>query len=263
MKLAMAQMAMTDRLEDNFYKSLRMINLAKDSDLIFFPEIQFSPFFPLRPNRQAARYLMDRTHPFIGKMQEKAQEHQMYISPNFYMHDGHNYDTSLLIDPNGEIVGESHMVHIANFPHFYEKEYYTPAPDGFKVFDTPFGKIGIVICFDRHFPESVRSCALRGAQLILIPTANLKEEPMALFEAEIRTQAYQNGVFIAMCNRVGREEDVIFAGESLVAHPNGRIMIKADDREALATVELDLSEATKRQKGVPFLKLRRPQEYEL
>ena len=261
MKLAMAQMAMTDRLEDNFYKSLRMINLAKDSDLIFFPEIQFSPFFPLRPNRQAARYLMDRTHPFIGKMQEKAQEHQMYISPNFYMHDGHNYDTSLLIDPNGEIVGESHMVHIADFPHFYEKEYYTPAPDGFKVFDTPFGKIGIVICFDRHFPESVRSCALRGAQLILIPTANLKEEPMALFEAEIRTQAYQNGVFIAMCNRVGRDGEMDFSGESLVTDSDGNLLLMADDQEKILYCQVH-PELSKHIRGSrPYTSLRRKDLY--
>lgn len=261
MKLAMAQMSMTENIEQNYIKSLRMINLAKGCDLIFFPEIQFSPFFPQYTNRHANKYLMTKEHPYIKNLQKKAKENHIYISPNFYMHDGKNYDTSLMIDSNGNIIGESEMVHIASFPHFYEKEYYAPGRNGFKVFETPFGKIGIVICFDRHIPESVRSCALQGADLVIIPTANIKGEPLDLFEAEIRTQAYQNGVFIAMCNRVGTEGNITFAGQSLVVHPNGRVMMKANEQEQLVSIELNLSESDARQEEVPYLDLRRPEEY--
>ena len=75
----------------------------------------------------------------------------------------------------------------------------TPSEDGFKVFDTPFGKVGIVICFDRHLPESIRTCTLKGAQLIIIPTANTLAEPLEMFEWELRVQAFQNNVFVAMC----------------------------------------------------------------
>ena len=112
--------------------------------------------------------------------------------------------------------------------------------DGFCVYDTPFGKIGIVICFDRHIPTGIRACAKRGAELILIPTANLLSEPMELFEWEIRVQAFQNLSYIAMCNRVGREDRLVFSGESLVASPDGRIVYKADEKEQLCLIDIPL-----------------------
>ena len=86
-----------------------------------------------------------------------------------------------------------------------ECDYYTPSEEGFQVFTTEFGKIGIVICFDRHLPESIRSCAAQGADLVIVPTANTKAEPLEMFEWEMRVQAYQNQTFVAMCNRVGKE----------------------------------------------------------
>ena len=81
---------------------------------------------------------------------------------------------------------------------------------GFKVFETEFGKLGIVVCFDRHYPESIRTEALKGADLILIPTVNTKAEPSEMFEWELRAQAFQNSTIIAMCNRVGAEGDMDF-----------------------------------------------------
>lgn len=153
------------------------------------------------------------------------------------------------------------MVHIAQARQFYEQDYYEPSRTGFKVFDTLFGKIGIVICYDRHLPESIRTCALKGAQLILIPAANTKAEPMEMFEWEIRVQAMQNQVFVAMCNRVGLEGEMEFAGESLVAHPSGDVLLKADDREQLLTCEVDLREAAELRKKVPYIKTRRPEWY--
>jgi len=111
-------------------------------------------------------------------------------SPNLYLETNEKaYDASLFIDRTGEILGISKMVHIMQSPYFYEQDYYTPSDDGFKVYDTPEGKIGVVICFDRHLPESIRSCVALGADLILIPTANIDGEPLDLFEWEIRVQA--------------------------------------------------------------------------
>ena len=121
--------------------------------------------------------------------------------------------------------------------------------------------MGIVICFDRHIPESIRTCALKGADLVIIPTANTEEEPMELFEWEIRVQAMQNAVFVAMCNRVGREDAMDFAGQSLVADPYGNLVVKAGNEEGLISAELDLSLARKRKKEVPWLDLRRTDLY--
>ena len=119
-----------------------------------------------------------------------------------------------------------------------------------------------MICFDRHLPESIRTCALKGADLVIIPTANTKAEPMELFEWEIRVQAMQNQIFVAMCNRVGREDGMDFAGESLIVHPSGDVICKADDREQLIVQELDLAEARLwREQKRPYLKQRRPECY--
>ena len=153
------------------------------------------------------------------------------------------------------------MVHIAQAKQFYEQDYYTPSDDGFKVFDTPHGKVGIVICYDRHLPESIRTCALMGAQLIIIPTANTKTEPMELFEWEIRVQAMQNQVFVAMCNRVGMEGEMSFSGESLVVAPDGSLICKADDKEQILSCEIDLSEATRLREKVPYIATRRKEWY--
>lgn len=184
------------------------------------------------------------------------------MSPNVYLEaDGKRYDTSLWIDPCGELKGTAKMVHIAQAEQFYEQDYYTPSPDGFKVFDTPLGKVGIVICFDRHLPESIRTCALMGAQLVIIPTANTEAEPMELFEWEVRVQAMQNQVFVAMCNRVGLENKMDFAGQSIVVHPSGDVIVKADNKQRLVTCDIDLAEVELWRGKRPYISTRRKDMY--
>ncbi|WP_444313024.1 carbon-nitrogen hydrolase family protein, partial [Megasphaera sp.] len=123
------------------------------------------------------------------------------------------------------------------------------------------GKIGVVICFDRHLPESIRTCAAMGAELVLIPTANLTTEPLDLFEWEIRVQAYQNNVFIAMCNRVGREGDVTFAGQSLVVDSEGQTLFKAGGEAGLVYCDIDLEKCKASRQARPYITLRRPEFY--
>lgn len=159
------------------------------------------------------------------------------------------------------LLGKSAMVHVTSAPQFYELDYYTPSPDGFRVYDTSFGKIGVVICFDRHLPESIRTCAAMGAELVLIPTANLTTEPLDLFEWEIRVQAYQNNVFIAMCNRVGREGDVTFAGQSLVVDSEGQTLFKAGGEAGLVYCDIDLEKCKASRQARPYITLRRPEFY--
>ena len=262
MKLALAQMSMQSCMEDNLKKTLAFCEEAAGSDLLFFPEIQLSPFFPQYEKQEVSQYCLTKDSAEIAALQAKAAEHHYYFSPNVYMEQGgKRYDTSLWIDPEGRLADTAEMVHIAQAKQFYEQDYYAPSEHGFKVFDTPFGKVGIVICYDRHLPESVRTCVLKGAELILIPTANTKAEPMEMFEWEIRVQAMQNQVFIAMCNRVGCEGEMDFAGESLVVHPSGDVLAKADDQEQLLTCEITLQEATELRSRIPYLKTRRPEWY--
>lgn len=153
------------------------------------------------------------------------------------------------------------MVHVAQAEHFYEQDYYTPSDDGFHVFDTDIGRIGIVVCFDRHYPESIRTEALMGADLILVPTVNEKAEPLTMFEWEIRVQAFQNSVAIAMCNRVGTEDDMKFAGESLVTDAYGNLICKAGDEEGVLYAEVDLKKSSDLRNKKPYTQLRRTEDY--
>ena len=262
MKLSLIQMSMSEDSNKNLEKSLVFCKKAQGSDLVFFPEIQLCPFFPQYEGKDVSKYCLKENAVEITAFCEKAAQYNYYLSPNIYMElNGKRYDTSLWINPEGDIIDYVKMVHVAQAKQFYEQDYYTPSDDGFKVFDTPHGKVGIVICYDRHLPESIRTCALMGAQLIIIPTANTKAEPMELFEWEIRVQAMQNQVFVAMCNRVGTEGEMAFSGESLVAAPDGSLICKADDKEQILNCEIDLNEATKLRKKVPYIATRRKEWY--
>ena len=262
MKLALAQMKIRTEIAENLENSLRFCDMAQDCDLLFFPEIQLTPFFPQYHGLCADPYCMELDDPALQKIYQKAKEHQYYLSPNVYLQSGDaRYDASLWVTPDGTVQDVAKMVHIAQNVGFYEQYYYTPSDDGFKVFQTPFGNVGIVICFDRHLPESIRSCALQGADLVIVPTANTKSEPMELFEWEMRVQAMQNQVFIAMCNRVGTEGEMQFAGESLVIHPSGKVLAKADDTEQLLICDIDLQEVQEVRKNLDYLSLRRPDMY--
>ena len=171
------------------------------------------------------------------------------------------YDASLWIAPNGKILDIAKMVYIAQNEKFYEQDYYTPSDDGFHVFNTEFGKIGIVVCFDRHYPESIRTESLQEADLILIPTVNTKAEPSEMFEWEVRVQAFQNSVAIAMCNRVGVEGEMDFAGESMAVDANGEILARADDTEQIVYVDINLEKSGKVREKRPYTRLRRKEFY--
>lgn len=166
MKLAMAQMGMSPSVEENLSKTIQFIEQAAvaGADLIFFPEIQLSPFLPQYEKRNASAWAMSLDGPEISAIRNACRTFHIYASPNVYLElNGKNYDASLMIDANGELLGISKMVHISQSRYFYEKDYYTLSDDGFKVYDTHFGKIGIVICFDRHLPDGIQTCARQGA----------------------------------------------------------------------------------------------------
>ena len=265
MIIGLAQMSMESDMEANFLKSLEYMRSAakQDVDLICFPEVQLSPFFAQYERRNVDAYVIEITDRYIKEMCVYCRNLGIYATPNFYVEEnGKRYDMSFLIDANGEIIGRQKMVHVAQCENFYEQDYYTPSEEGFQVFDTSFGKIGIVVCFDRHYPESIRTEALRGAELIIIPTANTTREPSELFQWEVRVQAFQNSVNIAMCNRVGTEDEMEFSGESIVTDFNGNISAVADYKEQLLTTEVDLGAATRTREAKSYVQLRRPNLYE-
>lgn len=264
MRIALSQMKNAGSMEKNLGSSLEAIRTAaaNGADLVLFPEVQFTSFFPQYPGLDARKYALTIDHGYVREFQKACREHKVMAVPNIYLlENGKYYDASLLIDQSGQIAGVQKMVHIAQASQFYEQDYYAPSDDGFHVFETPYGSIGIVVCFDRHYPESIRTETLMGADLILIPTVNVKAEPLEIYEWEIRIQAFQNSVAIAMCNRVGREDAMDFAGESLLVDANGNVAAKADDREQILYADVDLAFGRAVRAGRPYTSLRRKEFY--
>ncbi len=264
MKIALAQLQCVSDMDANLEQSLLAMSSASASgaELICFPEIQLSPFFPQYPRRDVTQYAVSLEHTAITRMQKQCRALSMVAVPNVYLQQESGvFDASPVINSDGQILGVSSMVHIVQADCFYEQDYYTPAKDGFHVYHTSAGCIGVVICFDRHFPESIRSCVLQGAQLIVIPTANTRAEDSQMFEWEMRVAAMQNGVFIAMCNRVGNEGNMDFCGESLLVDPNGDVIVKGDARPQVLCADIDLNAVSEAQKLRPYLALRRPEFY--
>lgn len=264
MKLAMAQMSNAGTVERNLKKSIDAIRTAarEGADLILFPEVQLTEFFPQYPGGDATSYGLEIDSETVNNIRTACREGGIAAVPNIYLMENEKYyDASILIDRNGEIVGVQKMVHVAQAEQFYEKDYYTPSDTGFQVFDTEHGRIGIVVCFDRHYPESVRTESLMGADLILVPTVNTKSEPLEIFEWEIRIQAFQNSVVVAMCNRVGKEGEMDFAGESMVADACGNCVVKADDSEQIVYADIDMKASKRERSRRPYTTLRRKELY--
>ncbi len=269
----MAQISISNNIADNLQKTIDYIKEAgKKADFVFFPELQLTPFYPLYHIEHWGVERKDLALTFQSKeveaIRQAAQDAKIWVSPNMYMDDSftnplsgitHPYyrDMNLVINPEGELVETASMVHVLGVEDFWETDYYDPSDDGFKVIETPQGKVGIVICYDRHLPESIRTCALKGAELIIIPTVNMKNEPMEMFMQELRVQAYQNNVFIAMCNRVGKQDKAEFAGESLVINPEGEVLVKANDQEQLIVCDIALSEVHQVRAKRPYIHTRR------
>lgn len=264
MRIALAQMKINENTKENFEKTLHLIEAAakNGAQLICFPELQLSPFFPQYEGVDTSNYVLSINDEKIKKIQEKCRELNIISIPNIYLEENKKYfDASLVINGDGEIMGTSKMVHIMRCHQFYEQDYYSPSDTGFRVYETPIGRIGIIVCFDRHIAESFRLCALQGADLIIIPTANVKDEPLEKFEWELRIPAMQNNIFIAMCNRVGIEGEMDFAGQSIVVDPNGDVVVKADEKEQIVYADIDLTMVQECREQRPYINLRRPQVY--
>jgi len=238
---------------------------ADGAALVAFAELAFTPFYP---QHQATRDVRDLAEPVPGPTTEVfaalARELRLVIVLNVYERDGeHAYDCSPVLDADGRLVGRTRMVHITEYPGFHEQQYYSPGDLGAPVFDTAVGRVGVAICYDRHFPEYMRALGLAGADLVVVPQAGVEDEwPAGFFEAELCTPAFQNGYFVALCNRVGREDRLVFAGESFVCGPDGRVITRAPrGQDAILLADLDLSAVTRSHGRRLLMRDRRPELY--
>src|SRR5438876_1358395 len=177
------------------------------------------------------------------------------------------HNTAVIIDANGKLAGTYRKMHIPDDPLYYEKFYFTPGDLGFRTHNTKYGKVGTLVCWDQWFPEAARLTALSGAQFLFYPTAigwlpneqpEVRRAQHSAWETIQRAHAIANGVYVAVVNRVGREGQLNFWGQSFVADPFGRIIAKASsDKEEILIVDCDLDQIDETRQNWPFLRDRR------
>jgi predicted amidohydrolase len=266
-RIALAQHRATSDVAENLRRLLRTMEEARrqGAELFCVPELALMPFFPQFARHDgAAGYAEPIPGPTSDRIAAKARELGLVTVFNMYeAADGRFFDSSPVYDADGSLCGVTRMVHITEYACFHERAYYAEGDRGAPVYATAIGRIGVAICYDRHFPEYMRALGVHGAQLVVIPQAGaLDEWPEGMYEAEVRTAAFQNGYFTALCNRVGAEERLTFAGESFVVAPTGEVLARGTRLgEELLVADLDLSACERSPARTLFWRDRRPELY--
>jgi N-carbamoylputrescine amidase len=266
-KIALVQQHASADKSENIQRGLNAVDHAavQGAHVVVFAELAFEPFHPQRPaDGDPLRLAEPVPGPVTDIFAERARRHGLVIILNLYEGDGrHAYDCSPVIDADGRLLGRTRMVHIAEYACFHEQGYYTPGDTGAPVYETRAGRIGVAICYDRHYPEYMRALAVAGADLVVVPQAGaVGEWPDGLYEAELQVAAFQNGYYTALCNRVGAEACLTFSGESFVCAPDGRVIARAAaGQDAILYADLDLAETGRSHARRLFLRDRRPDLY--
>lgn len=267
MKIALVQQAASGDRDANRARGLKALESAatRGANLVCFAELAFEPFYPQEPAPGDVTHLAEPIPgPTTDVFASMAARLGIAVVLNILEVDGGStYDTSPVIGPDGDLLGKTRMVHVPDYACFHERDYYTPGDLGAPVYDLGLARLGVAICYDRHYPEYMRALALAGADIVVVPQAGaVGEWPEGLFEAEMRTAAFQNGFFVALCNRVGREPKLEFAGESFVCDPEGRVIARArESTEEILLCDLDLDLVKGSTARRLFLQDRRPELY--
>jgi predicted amidohydrolase len=267
MRIALVQQEAKPDKTYNIERGLQAVRTAAahGAQLVAFAELAFERFHPQDPAGPDALNLAETVPgPTTCAFSVLAKELGTVLVLNLFERDGfRTFDCSPVIDADGTLLGRTRMVHITDYAWFHEQGYYTPGDTGAPVYTTAAGSVGVAICYDRHYPEFMRALALAGADLVVVPQAgSVGEWPEGLYEAEMRVAAFQNGYFTALCNRVGPEDRVTFAGESFVSGPDGRVLARAPGGlETILYADLNLQQAADSHARRLFLRDRRPELY--
>lgn len=268
MRLALIQQEAGPDRSANLDRALANMRRARreGAEMAIFAELAAIRFFPQFVRDES---WLATAEPIPGPTADRvargAAETGMVTVFNMYEVDreGRRFDASPVFDADGRLLGVTRMVHIADFTGFHEKGYYTPGDRGAPVYDTSVGRVGVAICYDRHYPEYMRALGEQGAWIVAIPQAGCAGEwPEGLYEAEVRTAAFQNGYFAGLCNRAGVEERLTFAGESFVCDPEGRVLARgAPMTEDIVLADLDPEACARSTARRLFWRDRRPELY--
>ncbi|MDP7028596.1 MAG: nitrilase-related carbon-nitrogen hydrolase [Phycisphaerales bacterium] len=242
---------------------------AKGAKVCCLQEIFYGPYFCAEQDvrwYETAEPVPDG--PTVTLMQQVAREHGMILVVPIYEEamTGVYYNTAAVIDEHGSYLGRYRKHHIPHCnPGFWEKFYFTPGNDGYPVFDTSAGKIGVYICYDRHFPEGARALGLAGAEIVFNPSATVAGLSEYLWKLEQPAHAVANQFFVGAINRVGTEAPWNigeFYGQSYFCNPRGQLMVEGSrDADEVVIADLDLDMIEEVRNTWQFFRDRRPDSY--
>jgi beta-ureidopropionase len=265
-KLAGIQLAGTPDLERNLRRANEMIGLAAThgAKLAILPELWAYPWFVDTVQDEAKSLAQPIDGPLITALSAKAAENEMILVVPFFEHDeasGANYNTAAVIGEDGKLIGRYRKVHVPRLPGWEESHYFAASNEGFPVFETSVGKLGVQMGWDLLFPEGIRALAVGGAEIIAAPMA-VTGSNSDLWQNAAVAAAFCNGVWICRVGRVGHEQDIAFAGNSCCALPTGDLLdAPASDIEGVTLWEFDPRLIPLVRRDWPLLGGRRPDQY--
>jgi N-carbamoylputrescine amidase len=240
------------------------------AQVMCFQELFYGPYFCQVQDRQYYSYTERIPDgPTTEKMQKLAQETKMVLIVPMYEEEetGVYYNTAAVIDADGTYLGKYRKTHLPQIEGFWEKFYFRPGNLGYPVFDTAVGKVGVYICYDRHFPEGARMLGLNGAEIVFIPSATSRGLSQHLWKIEQTSHAIANGYFVGTINRVGIEKEIgpnDFYGQSYFCTPRGEFVGEVGDayEEELLIRDLNLDLVKEVRDTWQFYRDRRPEMYD-
>lgn len=267
MKIALAQISSVQEKQTNIEKGIEYLRKAaqKGAEAIFYPEMSFCRFFPqYQGNPEFFDWAEPVPGPTVEAFQKACAENSIAAIINVFEkgEPGRYYDCSPVIDSSGNYLGKSQMMHIAELPNYNEKYYYWEGKTDYPLFKCGSVKIGIAICYDRHYPEQMRILTLKGADMIVVPTATSLTDLKTIWETEMQAASVANQVYVAVVNHVGIDDKIHYFGKSFVTGPQGNIISMAGDKdEELLIVDIDPCQIDRTRRILPFLRDRRPETY--
>ncbi|MCL5948859.1 MAG: carbon-nitrogen hydrolase [Candidatus Bathyarchaeota archaeon] len=272
--IGLIQMSDSENITENMEKTAEKIEEAakKGAQIICLQELYRTRYFPQQKNLDVQGLAETIPGESTKLFSELAKKHKVVIiAPLFERgQNGKFYNSAVVINSNGEIMGTYRKAHIPYDPYFYEKDYFEAGDSNYKVFETNFARIGVLICYDQWFPEPARINALKGAEIIFYPTAigyvkgytSEDGDWHDAWKTVQRAHAIANGIHVAAVNRVGEEGELEFWGGSFVCDSFGKVVAEASTtKEEVLIATVDLSKNEKIQEGWGFLRNRRPDTY--
>lgn len=262
--------------EANLQKTISSVRkaAAKGAQIICLQELFLTPYFCQTEELKTFDLAEPIPGPSSGTFQKLAKELEVVLIISLFEKraSGVYHNTAVVIDADGTLLGKYRKMHIPDDPGFSEKYYFTPGDLGYHSWDTRYGKIGVLICWDQWFPEAARTTVLSGAQILFYPTAigwlpeekgtELGNSQKNAWETVQKSHGIANGCYVAAVNRVGEEDKLTFWGSSFVSDPYGEFLAQASsEEEAILIQKCDLSALEEFRRTWPFFRDRRIDSY--